>query len=200
MDSLLVCISWIDPDQDIELLTVPSAETLQSMRNGTIDCFSTGDPWPSRIANDDIGYQAALTGQMWPFHPEEFLAVRADWVDKHPKATIALLMGLMEAQQWCDQRENRAEMAKILSGRNFFNVPVSILQPILEGQIKVGADGKDLNNFEAGLSSGRALAAVSPIPIRFDPVVPDRIDALGLQQASATGCCRCSETQRSRNS
>ncbi len=82
--------------------------------------------------------------------PEEFLAVRADWVDKHPKATIALLMGLMEAQQWCDQRENRAEMAKILSGRNFFNVPVSILQPILEGQIKVGADGKDLNNFEAG--------------------------------------------------
>ncbi|ABB57518.1 CmpA/NrtA family ABC transporter substrate-binding protein [Synechococcus elongatus] len=140
----------IDPDKDIELLTVPSAETLQNMRNGTIDCFSTGDPWPSRIAKDDIGYQAALTGQMWPYHPEEFLALRADWVDKHPKATLALLMGLMEAQQWCDQKANRAEMAKILSGRNFFNVPVSILQPILEGQIKVGADGKDLNNFDAG--------------------------------------------------
>lgn len=140
----------IDPDKDVELLTVPSAETLQNMRNGTIDCFSTGDPWPSRIAKDGIGYQAALTEQIWPFHPEEFLAVRADWVDKHPKATIALLMGLMEAQQWCDQKENRAEMAKILSGRNYFNVPVSILQPILEGQIVVGADGKNLNNFESG--------------------------------------------------
>jgi bicarbonate transport system substrate-binding protein len=76
--------------------------------------------------------------------------VRADWVDQHPKATVALLMGLMEAQQWCDKRENRAELAKILSGRNYFNVPATILTPILEGKIQVGADLKTIDNFEAG--------------------------------------------------
>ena len=42
----------VDPDQDIDLLAVPSAETVQGMRNGTMDAFSTGDPWPYRIVAD----------------------------------------------------------------------------------------------------------------------------------------------------
>ena len=45
------------------------------------------------------------------------LAVRADWVNKNPKATIAQLNGVMEAQQWLDQAGNKAEAAKILSSR-----------------------------------------------------------------------------------
>jgi bicarbonate transport system substrate-binding protein len=47
-------------------LTVPATETLQGMRNGTMETFSTGDPWPSRIGKDGIGYLAALTAQIWP--------------------------------------------------------------------------------------------------------------------------------------
>jgi len=77
----------IDPDKDIELLTVPSTETLQGMRNGSMEAFSTVIPGRFRIVADNIGYIAALTAEIWPVHPEEFLAVRADWVDKHPQAT-----------------------------------------------------------------------------------------------------------------
>ena len=36
----------IDPDRDIELLTVPSTDTFQGMGNGVMEAFSTGDPWP----------------------------------------------------------------------------------------------------------------------------------------------------------
>jgi bicarbonate transport system substrate-binding protein len=39
---------------------------------------------------------------MWKNHPEEYFAMRADWADKNPKATKALLKGIMEAQQWLD--------------------------------------------------------------------------------------------------
>ncbi|MEN9235648.1 MAG: ABC transporter substrate-binding protein, partial [Gloeomargarita sp. GMQP_bins_25] len=66
-----------------------------------------------------------LTAQMWPAHPEEYLAVRADWVDQHPQATLALLQAVMAAQQWCDDPANRQELASILAGRNYFNVPVA---------------------------------------------------------------------------
>ncbi|MGB5135334.1 MAG: CmpA/NrtA family ABC transporter substrate-binding protein [Prochlorococcaceae cyanobacterium] len=140
----------LDPDKDIELLTVPSTETLQGMRNGTMDAFSTGDPWPFRIVSDDIGYIPALTAQMWPAHPEEVLAVRADWVDKHPKATIALLKCLMEAQQWADKAENRSEAAEIVSSRKFFNTPKSVLEPALKGQYQLGADRKAVNDPKLG--------------------------------------------------
>ena len=140
----------IDPDKDIELLTVPSTETLQGMRNGSMEAFSTGDPWPFRIVADNIGYIAALTAEIWPVHPEEFLAVRADWVDKHPQATIALLKGLIEAQQWADKPENKMALAQMLSSRAYFNTPVSVLEPALKAQYKLGADLKTSNDPKLG--------------------------------------------------
>jgi bicarbonate transport system substrate-binding protein len=140
----------VDPDADIDLLAVPPAETVQGMRNGTMDAFSTGDPWPYRIVADDIGHMAALTAEIWKFHPEEYLAIRADWVDANPKATKALLKGLMEAQQWCDKEENRAELVQIVSGRNYFNVPAEILVPPYAGEYKMGDGKPDISDFKMG--------------------------------------------------
>ena len=131
----------INPNTDIDLLAVPPAETVQGMRNGTMDAFSTGDPWPYRIVTDDIGFMACLTHEIWQFHPEEYLAMRADWVDANPKATKALLKAVMEAQQWCDDPANRAELVQICSGRQYFNVPVEVLTPPYKGSYAMG-DGK----------------------------------------------------------
>jgi bicarbonate transport system substrate-binding protein len=111
------------------------------MRNGTMDAFSTGDPWPYRIIAEDIGFMAALTGEIWKFHPEEYLAIRADWVDKNPKATKALLKGLMEAQKWIDETNNREAVVSIVAGRNYFNIPTEIIQSPYKGNYKMG-DGK----------------------------------------------------------
>ena len=132
----------VDPDKAVELLKVPAPETLQGMKNGTMEAFTTGDPWPSRIARDNIGYLAATTAQIWKSHPEEYLAVRADWVEKNPKATIALLKGLIEAQMWLDKPENKDQAAKILSSRKWFNMPLPVLQESLKGQYKLGPEGK----------------------------------------------------------
>ncbi|HIK46173.1 MAG TPA: ABC transporter substrate-binding protein, partial [Leptolyngbyaceae cyanobacterium M65_K2018_010] len=140
----------VDPDQDIELIAVPPAETVQGMRNGTMDAFSTGDPWPYRIVADDIGFMAALTAEIWPFHPEEYLAIRADWVDANPKATKAVLKAIMEAQQWIDDPTNRPEVVQILSGRNYFNIDAAILTSPYEGKYKMGDNKPDFNNFDDG--------------------------------------------------
>lgn len=140
----------VDPDKDIELLAVPPAETVQGMRNGTMDAFSTGDPWPYRIIAEDIGAMAALTGEIWKFHPEEYLAIRADWVDKNPKATKALLKGLMEAQQWIDEDKNREEVVKIVSGRNYFNIPTEIVQAPYKGNYKMGDGKAEINDKNMG--------------------------------------------------
>ncbi|BCX11306.1 MAG: bicarbonate transport system substrate-binding protein [Thermosynechococcus sp.] len=140
----------IDPDRDIDLLAVPPAETVAGMRNGTMDAFSTGDPWPFRIVSDDIGFMATLTAQMWPYHPEEYLAVRADWVDKHPKATKALLKAVIEAQQWCDDKANRPELIQICSRREYFNVPGNILTPPYEGTYTMGDGQPNFNDFNIG--------------------------------------------------
>lgn len=142
--------SGVNPNKDVELLTVPAPETLQGMKNNTMEAFSTGDPWPSRIAKQDIGYLAATTAQIWKVHPEEYLAIRADWVDKNPKATVALLKGLIEAQMWLDKPENKKEAAAILSSRKWYNVPQPILEEALRGQYKLGANGTPQNDPKMG--------------------------------------------------
>ncbi|MFO0171157.1 MAG: CmpA/NrtA family ABC transporter substrate-binding protein, partial [Aphanizomenon sp.] len=114
--------SGIDPDTDVKLLTVPAAQTVANMKTGTMDAFSTGDPWPYRLVNDKIGFMAALTAEIWKNHPEEYFAMRGDWVDQNPKATKALLKGIMEAQQWLDKFENRQEAAQILAAKKYFGL------------------------------------------------------------------------------
>ncbi|WP_013321847.1 CmpA/NrtA family ABC transporter substrate-binding protein [Gloeothece verrucosa] len=140
----------VDPDKDIDLLAVPPAETVQGMRNGTMDAFSTGDPWPYRIITEDIGYMAALTPQIWKYHPEEYLAIRADWVDKNPKATKAVLKAIMEAQQWIDQDQNRATVVKMVAGRSYFNIPEKILESPYKGFYKMGNGKPDIKSKDEG--------------------------------------------------
>lgn len=137
----------IDPDKDVNLLTVPAAQTVANMKTGTMEGFSTGDPWPGRLIKDDIGFVAALTAQIWPSHPEEYLGIRADWVDKNPKATKAILKAVMEAQQWCDKQENRKELAEIVSKASYFNVPAPTLEPMFMGKYVMGDGQPDIDDF-----------------------------------------------------
>lgn len=138
----------IDPDTDVSLLTVPAAQTVANMKTGSMDGFSTGDPWPLRIVKENIGFMSALTAEIWKGHPEEYLAIRGDWVDKHPKATEALLAGLIEAQQWCDKPEHRAELVSIVSGKNFFDVSPAVLNPPYEGKYVMGDAKPEINDFK----------------------------------------------------
>lgn len=142
--------SGVDPDKDIELLAVPPAETVQGMRNGTMDAFSTGDPWPYRIISDEIGFLSTLTTEMWPYHPEEYFALRTDWIEANPKATKALLKGIMEAQQWCDDEANREELVKIVAARSFFNAPSAVLTPPFKGNYAMGDGKAAINEFKFG--------------------------------------------------
>ena len=64
--------------------------------------------------------------------------MRADWVDTNPKATQAILMGVMEAQMWCEKMENKQEMADIVGRRQWFNVPVPDIIGRIKGDINYG--------------------------------------------------------------
>ncbi len=135
----------IDPDTDTELLTVPSAQTVANMKTETMDAFSTGDPWPFRIVKEKIGFLSTLTAEIWKGHPEEYLAMRSDWVDKNPKATKAMLKAIMEAQQWCDNFDNRKELVQIVSSKNYFDVPVEVLEEPMMGKYDMG-DGRIIDD------------------------------------------------------
>src|SRR3954454_14677359 len=128
----------IDPDKDIEMIVVPPAQMVANMKVGTMDCFCVCEPWNEQLVHQSIGYTALTTGELWNKHPEKAFGMRAAWVDKHPNAAKALLMAVMEAQQWCDRAENREEVAAIVAKRQWINVPVADVTERMKGYFDYG--------------------------------------------------------------
>lgn len=128
----------IDPDKDVSTIVVPPPQMVANMKVGNMDAFCVGEPWNEQLVNQGIGFTACTTGEIWKRHPEKALGMRAAWVDKNPKAAKAVLMAVMEAQQWCDKTENKEEMAAILGKRQWFNVPTADVLGRLKGDINYG--------------------------------------------------------------
>ncbi|MBE9011139.1 ABC transporter substrate-binding protein [Pseudanabaenaceae cyanobacterium LEGE 13415] len=128
----------IDPTREADILVIPPAQVVSNMQRGTMDIFCATDPWNARLVNEKVGFTAVTTGELWKNHPEKSFTMRADWVDKNPKATIALLQAVQEAQQWCDKPENRSELATIMAKREYTGAPLEAIAGRLSGKFDYG--------------------------------------------------------------
>ena len=128
----------IDPNKDVSTIVVPPPQMVANMKVGNMDAFCVGEPWNEQLVNQGIGFTAATTGELWKRHPEKAFAMRADFVAANPNAVKAILMAIMEAQQWCDDMANKDELAQILSKRAWFNIPTTDISGRLKGDINYG--------------------------------------------------------------
>jgi nitrate/nitrite transport system substrate-binding protein len=131
----------INPETDASLIVIPPAQMVANLKSGTQDAFCVGEPWNGQTVNQKIGYTACVTSELWMNHPEKALGLRADWVDKYPRAAQAITAAVLESQQWCDKAANKAAMCSIVSGRQYINVPIADILPRQQGIIDYG-DGR----------------------------------------------------------
>ncbi|WP_457798238.1 CmpA/NrtA family ABC transporter substrate-binding protein [Methylocystis sp. S23] len=148
----------VDPDKDVSTIVVPPPQMVANMKVGNMDAFCVGEPWNEQLVNQGIGYTACTTGEIWFKHPEKSLGMRADWVDKNPKAAKALAAAVIEAQQWCDKPENKAELAEIVGRRQWFNAPVTDIVGRLKGDINYG-NGRVAKGTKLGMKFWRDNAS-----------------------------------------
>ncbi|WP_313199345.1 CmpA/NrtA family ABC transporter substrate-binding protein [Rhizobium sp.] len=148
----------IDPNKDVSTIVVPPPQMVANMKVGNMDAFCVGEPWNEQLVNQGIGFTACTTGELWKHHPEKALGLRADWVEKNPNAAKALLMAIMEAQQWADKMENKEEMAGILGRRQWFNVPPKDVVGRLKGDINYG-NGRDIKGTDLYMKFWRDQAS-----------------------------------------
>ena len=135
----------VDPDKDVATIVVPPPQMVANMKAGNMQAFCVGEPWNARLVAQEAGYTALVTGEMWKDHPEKAFSLRADWVDKNPKAAKALLMAVQEAQIWCDKPENKEEMCKIVGADKWMKVPAKEILGRQQGKIEYG-DGRTVDN------------------------------------------------------
>ena len=135
----------VNPNTEADLVVVPPAQMVANMQTGTMDTFCVGEPWNQRSVNQKLGYTGAITGELWKDHPEKAFSMRADWVDKNPKAAKALLMAVQEAQIWCEDPANLDELCEITSRDRYFKCSVADIKPRLAGSFDYG-DGRTVTD------------------------------------------------------
>lgn len=148
----------INPESDVKTIMVPPPQMVAELKKGAMEAFCVGEPWNGQLVNQRAGFTAAITGELWKNHPEKALAMRAEWVERHPRAAEALTAAVIEAQRWCDEAGNKEELCSIVSGAAWFGVPVADILPRLRGEVNYG-DGRTATNPDLAMKFWRDHAS-----------------------------------------
>ena len=131
----------INPDKDVNLITIPPPQMIANMKVGKMDGFCVGEPWNARAISDGIGYTVTSTQKIWPDHPEKVCAFTEEFAAKNPKSVKAVLKALHLASQHIDNMANRPAVAEVISRPSYINCPKEIILGRLQGKYEYG-DGR----------------------------------------------------------
>lgn len=131
----------IDPDRDVELVTIPPPQMLANLQLGNIDGFIVGEPWNSLAVQKDLGRIAVTSQQIWGGHPEKLLGCLSSWAAENPKKLAAVTAAVLEACHLCQNLDNRSELVRLLSERKILNVDPACMEFTLRDQITLTPEG-----------------------------------------------------------
>ncbi len=129
----------INPISQAKLITVPPPQMVANMRVGNMDGFCVGEPWNHRAIMDGIGMTANTTQDIWKDHPEKVLGTTAEFVQKHPNTTRAVMMAVLEASRWIDASlSNKTKMAETVAQKAYINTSVDAINQRILGRYQNG--------------------------------------------------------------
>ena len=145
-----VAEAGLDPDQDIQIRSVPPPEMVANLRADNIDGFLAPDPVNQRAVYDGVGFIHMLSKEMWGGHPCCAFAASKEFVTGSPNTYAALLKSIIDATAFATKQENRKQIAEAIAPANYLNQPVTVVEQVLTGTF---ADG---------------LGSVKKVPDRID--------------------------------
>ncbi|MEY3885161.1 MAG: hypothetical protein RIS87_936 [Pseudomonadota bacterium] len=137
----------INPIKDVKTIVVPPPQMVANMRIGNMDGYCVGEPWNARAVYDKVGYTVATSQDIWVDHPEKVLGATAEFVAKNPNTSRAMIMAILDACRYIEATENRAKVAKLISGKAFVNAPEEVIAGRFVGDYDngIGRKWKDPN-------------------------------------------------------
>jgi len=128
----------IDPDTDVQIRVLPPPEMVANLRAENVDGYLAPDPFNQRAVYDGIGFIHILSKEIWDGHPCCAFAASRQFVVENPNTFLALFKSIISATQYASDKNNRTEIAKAISPRNYLNQPETVVQQVLTGNY---ADG-----------------------------------------------------------
>ncbi|MEJ0094870.1 MAG: CmpA/NrtA family ABC transporter substrate-binding protein [Methylocella sp.] len=124
----------IEAGRDVALTVVPPARAVEALVSGQIAGFCAGAPWGEVARRAGVGLPIASSNDIWRNAPEKALAVRARWAEEKPETLAGVVRAIVRAAKFCDEPENAAYVAALLSRRKYVDIePHAILADLPGG-------------------------------------------------------------------
>lgn len=123
----------LDPDQDIQIRVLPPPEMVANLRAGNVDGYLAPDPFNQRAVYEQVGFIHLLTKEIWQGHPCCAFACSKEFAETMPNTFGALFKSIVDATHYSSKYENREEIAKAISPKNYLNQPETVVRQVLTG-------------------------------------------------------------------
>ena len=144
----------LDPETDVTYRIIPPTEYVSALRVGGIDGFFGGEPGGQRAVFEGAGFIHAISRDLWNGHPCCSVTAAESWIKQNPNTFMSFYRAIIAASLHVSDRNNRAEMAKVLSQPQYLNAPEVVVGQVLTGRyadglgnIKVAEDRVDYQPF-----------------------------------------------------
>lgn len=128
----------IVPERDVEFVVLPPSLMAAALSKGRIDGFCAGEPWGTIASIEGAGTILTSKAHIWRSSPEKVLAVRSQWAEDHRAQLDALIRAIYRSCCWCDDPNNRAALAELLSRKDYVDRPAQAIRPGLERKLSGG--------------------------------------------------------------
>lgn len=120
---------------DALLSVTPPPQMPATLEAGTIDGYCVGEPWNQAAVFKGIGVPVITDYEIWKNNPEKVFGMTADFVEKNPNTTLAIVKAMVRAAMWldADNGANREEAVNILSKSDYVGADAKVIANSMTG-------------------------------------------------------------------
>ena len=135
---------------DALLSVTPPPQMPATLEAGTILGYCVGEPWNQAAVFKGIGVPVITDYEIWKNNPEKVFGMTAEFVEKNPNTTLAIVKAMIRAAMWldADNGANRAEAVKILSRPEYVGADAKVIANSMTGTFEYEkGDKRDVPDF-----------------------------------------------------
>jgi nitrate/nitrite transport system substrate-binding protein len=126
--------------KSVGIITIPPPQMVANMRVDNMEGYCVGEPWNGVAAQQNVGFTAIASQDIWKHHPEKALVVNKDFANTKKEDLKKVMAAIMEACQWLDVMANRKKAASWLTKPYYVNAALPVIEARLLGANDLGCD------------------------------------------------------------
>jgi len=139
----------LDPNLDVEIVTVAPPFAADALAEGEIDGICVGEPWNSVAVHRGVGIIVAVTSQIWLRGVEKVLAMQTARMEGEPETVSRLIRALHRAAQAFVDPEKLDMICDILARITYLDASADLIRCAVSDRIVFarGAEAIHMPNF-----------------------------------------------------